>query len=72
MFLWKEGAQFPVSLLMSTAAIAVSGSLLSRGSDRFWGLGYLLQPLPNHQPEHSVPGDGNSYSAEQKATHTSS
>lgn len=26
------------------------------GSDCFWGLGYLLQPLPNHQPEHSVPG----------------
>lgn len=47
-FLWKEGIQFPVGLLMSIAVIVVSGSPLSRGSDCFWGFGYLLQSLPDH------------------------
>lgn len=42
-----EGAQLPVSLLRSTMPSTASGSPPC-GSDCCWGLGYLLQPLPNH------------------------
>lgn len=52
-----EGIQLPVSLLWATMASAASGSPSSSGSDCCWGLSYLLQPLPNHQAEHSVPGE---------------
>lgn len=53
-FPWKEGTQLPVRLLVSAAAPVASGSPPLCGSDGCWGLGHLLQPLPDHQPEHGV------------------
>ena len=69
-FPWKEGTQLPVRLLVSAAAPVASGSPPSCGSDGCWGLGHLLQPLPDHQPEHGVPGDRHSCGGQQAPTHT--
>lgn len=53
-FPWKEGSQLPVRLLVPVAAPVASGSPPSCGSDCCWGLGHLFQPLPDHEPEHSI------------------